>query len=174
MKTGMPSRWTSVLTAVLVAAVFMVTPSSILAASARGIVHAVVNERGAADSIVRKALQAKEGDGGGRSALCEKVGDVAGLVVIKGRMPRRVKEGQAVILKAGGTGKVMGTVVKTLGDSDDLCALARCLAASDANVLWVGEGGECCLVKTKKAFLPEAGEKVRMKLKSARPRVEGC
>ncbi len=148
--------------------------STALAARAKGVVSTVVGEKTEVCIALKYVFQEREENQKENDIVCENKGEIPSLVAIEGDMPRKIKEGQAVILRSKGTGKIMGTVVKVLEDEKTLYEKVSLITQEGANVLWIGEKGRICIIKTKKAFSPAKGDKVQMKVKTARARVEGC
>ncbi len=103
---------------------------------------------------------------------CTVSSDVTGIVILDTNKRLSLKEGQDVILKAKGTGKVMGKVSKVMPADTELSQMAGAVGSSGAVIIKGGKG--CVAVITpEKSFTPEKGSRVTLKTKQKQA-VEGC
>ncbi len=167
MKTN---RWTSILTMVFVCLSVLAFSSFGYAARTKGRVS-----MSAPDNIdVCTALIRIFKDDKQEVKSCTVKGDVAGITGIRGPLPKKIKVGQAVILRVRGAKKVMGTVVAVLDNAADPDKIARLILKEDARVIWHEDGGRICLIKVRKKFEPDVDATVKLKVRSAMSRIEGC
>ncbi len=97
---------------------------------------------------------------------------VTSIVILNTHKKLSLKEGQDVILKAKGTGKVMGKVSSVIPEGTDMAKIAGAVGTNGAVVIKGGKG--CVAVITpEKPFAPEKGGKVTLKTKKKQT-VEGC
>ncbi len=97
---------------------------------------------------------------------------VTSVVILNTKKRISVKEGQDVILKARGTGKVMARVLKVIPADGDMSELNSAVDRSGAVII---KGGKGCIavITPEKPFAPEKGSRVTMKTKQQQA-VEGC
>ncbi len=96
------------------------------------------------------------------------------MVVIEGTLPKGLEPGKRVILKAKGIRKTTAEVLAFYENAKDTEAFVEQVKEKKGVVLWKGKDGEELMVLApSKAFMPEIGTKVKLKMKRPR-KVEGC
>ncbi len=101
---------------------------------------------------------------------CTVKDDVTGAVILEAGKKLSLKEGQDVILKAKGTGKVMAKVAAVIKAGDDISALEK---TENGAIIVKGKKGCIAVIVPEKPFAPENGAKVTIKTKQTQT-VEGC
>ncbi len=109
---------------------------------------------------------------GTEAGTCAVSEEVKNAVLIKATRKLSMKEGQDVILKAKGTGKVMARVAKVLPKGTDLKTLSEAVTNNGA-IIVTGEKGKMAVIIPEKPFVPEKDAKVTMKTKQ-KQLIEGC
>ncbi|HID97430.1 MAG TPA: hypothetical protein EYP57_04470 [Thermodesulfobacteriaceae bacterium] len=98
------------------------------------------------------------------------------VVGIRGRLKGKVTVGQGVIIKTRTTGKIMAEVKGIYTGQKELEKMPADFFSEEADVIWCDpKKQKCILLKSRKAFVPSAGDVVKMKSRSGAARqVEGC
>ncbi len=96
--------------------------------------------------------------------------DVTSITILEAGKKLSMKEGQDVILKAKGTGKVMAKVATIIPAGEESTALDK---TENGAVVIKGDKGCIAVIVPEKPFAPEKDAKVTIKTKH-RPAVEGC
>ncbi len=146
----------------------LVVSSSGHAARTKGTVSVMVTEKTEVCSVLSEVFKDKGMED------CSVRGELDHLVAVSGPLPKRIKIGQAVILKVKGSKKIMGTVVDITENSAEPDKIATLVLKEGVQVIWHDDEGRICMIKTKKDFIPEKDAVVKMKVKTAVSRVEGC
>ncbi len=103
---------------------------------------------------------------------CTLAPGVTSLVVVEAGKKIAIRQGQDVILKARGTGKVMGKAIKVFARGADVKEILAALD-SDGLVVVTGTDGNMVIIKPGEGFAPESGARVTIKTKQVQA-VEGC
>ena len=110
--------------------------------------------------------------GGDQGEACTLAPGVTSLVVVEAVKKVSIKQGQDVILKARGTGKVMGKAVKVFAKGADVDEIVAAVD-SDGLVFVTGTDGNMVVIEPGEKFTPESGARVTIKTKQVQA-VEGC
>ena len=130
-------------------------------------IKAEVKAAAATHDEVCAGIKAIEGSDAGQCPVGEAVKSA---VILETGKKLSLKEGQDVILKARGTGKVMAKVAALIPEGKDMSALGK---AEDGAVIIKGKKGCIAVIMPEKPFTPEKDAKVTLKTKQ-KPAVEGC
>ncbi len=154
----------SILTLMLVS-LFMLSAAPASAARLKGVVTSAATSH---DEVCSSIAQLS----GTEAGTCTVSEDVNSVVLIKATKKLSMKEGQDVILKSRGTGKVMARVSKVLPKGTDLKTLSEAVTGNSAIII-TGEKGKMAVIIPEKPFAPEKDAKVTMKTKQKQV-IEGC
>ncbi len=120
------------------------------------------------DAVCTEVAALSGAEAGGECGIAS---DVTSIIILNTHKKLSLKDGQDVILKARGTGKVMGKVASVIHGTD-MSKLDGAVAENGAVIIKGGKG--CVAVITpEKPFAPEKGSKVTLKTKQKQT-VEGC
>ena len=97
---------------------------------------------------------------------------VTNVVILNAKKKLSLKDGQDVILKSKGTGKVMASVTKIIPADGNKSELNSAVGSNGAVII---KGGKGCIavITPEKPFAPEKDSKVTLKTKQKQA-IEGC